>query len=308
MSSVLLCKELRSLPSLYDDRNTVDWNIENKLSTHSSIQVFWQFNPFPVTDILSFASDKAKTMNVMYVIVTGGEKNIRLDRDSNPGPQEHRPCTLPLSYWTTWLFPSWYITKYLYPTTYHLQILNSVPNSGASTGETQESMNSVSCRRDMTEILLKAAYNTIQSTKFWRQRKIVRCSRGAEAVANHNVGCPTEATKCNRWWKKISGSTAIRTQGLRNTVPALFHWATKPHACLPHDILPNTCTRLHNNCWVRFMGMRRLWCCFHIWTFIVHLTLLWNPLLQKMGGQPFTTQSRLLITFGKHCGKRRKCW
>ena len=27
----------------------------------------------------------------------------------------------------------------------------------SSTGETQESMNNVSCRRDMTEILLKAA-------------------------------------------------------------------------------------------------------------------------------------------------------
>ena len=32
-----------------------------------------------------------------------------------------------------------------------------------STGETQENMNKVSCCRDMTEILLKAAYNTIQS-------------------------------------------------------------------------------------------------------------------------------------------------
>ena len=32
-----------------------------------------------------------------------------------------------------------------------------------STGETQESMNNVSSRRDMTEILLKVALNTIQS-------------------------------------------------------------------------------------------------------------------------------------------------
>ena len=32
-----------------------------------------------------------------------------------------------------------------------------------STGETQESMNNVSCRRDMTEILLKGALNAIQS-------------------------------------------------------------------------------------------------------------------------------------------------
>ena len=45
--------------------------------------------------------------------------------------------------------------------------------------------------------------------------------------------------------KKISGSTGIRAQGLRNTIPALYHWATEPHVCLPHDISPNTCTRLH---------------------------------------------------------------
>ena len=31
-----------------------------------------------------------------------------------------------------------------------------------SAGETQKDMNNVSCRRDMTEILLKTAYNTIQ--------------------------------------------------------------------------------------------------------------------------------------------------
>ena len=30
-----------------------------------------------------------------------GKKNIGLDRDSNPGPEEYRPCTLPLSYQTT---------------------------------------------------------------------------------------------------------------------------------------------------------------------------------------------------------------
>ena len=33
----------------------------------------------------------------------------------------------------------------------------------AQPGETQESMNNVSCRRDMTEIQLKAAQNAIQS-------------------------------------------------------------------------------------------------------------------------------------------------
>ena len=32
-----------------------------------------------------------------------------------------------------------------------------------STGETQEDMNNLSCRRDITEILLKATLNTIQS-------------------------------------------------------------------------------------------------------------------------------------------------
>ena len=36
---------------------------------------------------------------------------------------------------------------------------------------------------------------------------------------------------------KISGSTLIQTQGLRNTVPALYHWAI--------DISPNACPRLH---------------------------------------------------------------
>ena len=49
--------------------------------------------------------------------VTDGEKNIGLDRDSNPGPQEYRPCTLPLSYWTMCRSASRYITKCLYPTT-----------------------------------------------------------------------------------------------------------------------------------------------------------------------------------------------
>ena len=28
------------------------------------------------------------------------------------------------------------------------------------------------------------------SPEFWRQSNIVKCSRGAEAEANHNVGCP----------------------------------------------------------------------------------------------------------------------
>ena len=35
--------------------------------------------------------------------------------------------------------------------------MNGFYVSASSTGETQESMNNVSCRRDMTEILLKAA-------------------------------------------------------------------------------------------------------------------------------------------------------
>ena len=50
-------------------------------------------------------------------IPCGGERNMWLDRDSNPGPQEYRPCTLPLSYRTTCRSASRYITKYLYPTT-----------------------------------------------------------------------------------------------------------------------------------------------------------------------------------------------
>ena len=45
------------------------------------------------------------------------KKHVRLDRDCNPRPQEYRPCTLPLSYWSTCWYVSWYITKYLYPTT-----------------------------------------------------------------------------------------------------------------------------------------------------------------------------------------------
>ena len=53
-----------------------------------------------------------------YISVTGGEKNIGLDWDSSQGPQEYRPCSLPLSYRTTCLFASRYITKYLYPATY----------------------------------------------------------------------------------------------------------------------------------------------------------------------------------------------
>ena len=50
--------------------------------------------------------------------VTGGEKNIGLDQDSNPGPQEYRSCSLPLSYRNTCRFASRYITKYLYTATY----------------------------------------------------------------------------------------------------------------------------------------------------------------------------------------------
>ena len=46
--------------------------------------------------------------------------------------------------------------------------------------------------------------------------------------------------------KKVSGSTRIRTPGLNNTVPALYHWASEPHVDLPNDISPNTCSRLHS--------------------------------------------------------------
>ena len=40
--------------------------------------------------------------------------------------------------------------------------------------------------------------------------------------------------------EKMLGLTRIQTQGLRNTVPALYLWATEPHADLPHNISPNT--------------------------------------------------------------------
>ena len=55
--------------------------------------------------------------------------------------------------------------------------------------------------------------------------------------------------------EKISGSTGIRTQGLRNTVPALYHWATEPHVDVPHIILPNTCTQLHSYTFASFCGI-----------------------------------------------------
>ena len=45
--------------------------------------------------------------------------------------------------------------------------------------------------------------------------------------------------------EKISGSTGIRAPRFRNTVPELYHCATEPHVDLPHDISPNTYTRLH---------------------------------------------------------------
>ena len=94
--------------------------------------------------------------------VTGGENNIGLDQDSNPRPQKYRPCTLPLSYRTTCRLASRYITKYLYPATYTPSKLEF-------------------------------------SSEFWRQRNIVKCARDAQAVASHNVGCPTLGAKCNRW-------------------------------------------------------------------------------------------------------------
>ena len=57
---------------------------------------------------------------------------------SGPGFEPH---------WILWVF-SWEC-----PWARHFRAQPSTP----STGETQESMNNVSCRRDMTEILLKAA-------------------------------------------------------------------------------------------------------------------------------------------------------
>ena len=55
--------------------------------------------------------------------------------------------------------------------------------------------------------------------------------------------------------EKISGSNGIRTQGLTNTVPAFFHWATEPHVDLPHDTSPNTCTQLHSYTFASVCGI-----------------------------------------------------
>ena len=43
------------------------------------------------------------------------------------------------------------------------------------------------------------APNLKLGTKFWRQRNIVKCFRGAKAVANHSMGCLPLGAKCNRW-------------------------------------------------------------------------------------------------------------
>ena len=55
-------------------------------------------------------------------------------------------------------------------------------------------------------------------------------------------------------WKKYRDSTGIRIQGLTNTVPALYHWPTKPHVNWPHDISPNTWTRPHHPLQVRIQS------------------------------------------------------
>ena len=62
------------------------------------------------------------------------------------------------------LFQTYALGKYLLSGGCKLKIrLHVRVRAQPSTGVTQESMNNVSCRRDMTEILLKAAYNTLQS-------------------------------------------------------------------------------------------------------------------------------------------------
>ena len=124
-------------------------------------------------------------------ICNRGRENIGLNRDSNPEPQECPSCTLSLSYRTTCRIASRYITKYVDPATYTHSKLEFGP---------------------------------------YRERNIVKCSRGAEAVANHNQGylrCVPNVT-CGG---KISGSTGIRTQGLRNTDPALCYRTAEPHIC-----------------------------------------------------------------------------
>ena len=69
------------------------------------------------------------------------------------------------------------------------------------------------------------------SSEFWRLRNIVKCSRVAKAVANHNLGCPQVGAKRPNVTavEKISGLTGIQTQGLRNTAPALYHRGIEPH-------------------------------------------------------------------------------
>ena len=47
--------------------------------------------------------------------------------------------------------------------------------------------------------------------------------------------------------EKILGSNRIRTQGLKNTISVLYHLATEPLVDLPHNISPNTCTRVQSN-------------------------------------------------------------
>ena len=62
------------------------------------------------------------------------------------------------------------------------------------------------------------------SREFWTQRDIVKCSQGAEAVTNHIVGCPHWVPNVTGpGGEKISDSTGIGSQGLRNIVPALYH-------------------------------------------------------------------------------------
>ena len=90
--------------------------------------------------------------------MTDADKNIGLDLDSNPGPQEYRPCTLPLGYR--------YITKCLSSATYN------PPSKLEFSPELWR-------QRDILKCLQ------------------MKCLQGTEAVDNHNVLFQV-GTKSNR--------------------------------------------------------------------------------------------------------------
>ena len=173
-----------------------------------------------------------------FLHVTGGEKNIGLDRDSNPGPQEYRSCTLPLSYRTTCRFASRYITKYLYTATYTPSKLEFSP-------------------------------------EFWRQRNMVKCSQGAEAEANHNVGCPTLGAKCNRWWKKYRARPGLEPRA--SGIPFL-------HSTTELSNHMSICLTIYHQIpvhgYIHMLTLYSIDTLFDVWT---------------------------TDTFWKHCRKRRNC-